>query len=194
MCADDGERRREIERLLVAIRGGDEGAKGPLYELVFQELRRMAGNLLIRERDAYTLQATALVNEAYLKVFVGAPLRAADRAFFFATQARAMRQLLVEHARRRRAAKRPDDRAREPLDYVVETFISSQHVALLDLDAALEELKAAAERVHEVVVLRYFGGLSWKEIAGQLDVSVSTVEKDWQAGRAWLYARLRSEA
>lgn len=193
MGLDEDERRREIERLLAAIREGDEGAQGPLYELVFAELRRMAGNLLVRERDGHTLQPTALVNEAYLKVFVGAPLRAWGRAFFFAAQARAMRQLLVEHARRRNADKRPDGKQRAALDDILETFESTQHVALLDLDEALEQLKIVKQRAHDVIVLRFFGGLSWKEIAEQLDVSVSSVEKDWQAGRAWLYALLRSE-
>ncbi len=186
------ERREKVEVLLAEIRGGSEQARQALFTLVYDDLRRMAGNLLVRERDEHTLQPTALVHEAYLKIFVGTPLKAWDRAYFFAAQARAMRQLLVEHARRRNALKRPDHRRRVPLDDILDAFESTQHVAVLDLEESLEVLRAANERHYEVVVLRFFGGLGWKEIAEHLEVSVSTVEKDWQGCRAWLYTRLRS--
>lgn len=186
------ERRAEIEALLIEIRNGGAQARDALLSLVYRDLRRMAENLLFHERAGHTLQPTALVHEAYLKIFVGAPLAVSDRAYFFAAMARAMRQLLVEHARKRHALKRPDPRRRVPLDDVLDAFESAQRVALLDLEQALETLKRASERQYEVVMLRFFGGLDWKEIADHLDVSVSTVEKDWQACRAWLYMRLRS--
>jgi RNA polymerase sigma factor (TIGR02999 family) len=186
-----GERQERIEQLLAEIRGGSESARESLFALVYEDLRKMAGNLLVRERDGHTLQPTALVHEAYMRIFVGAPLGVWDRAYFFAAQARAMRQLLVEHARRRNAAKRPDHRERVPLDDILDAFESTQRVAILDLEQSLEMLKEANERHYEVVVLRFFGGLGWKEIAEYVGTSVSTVEKDWQACRAWLYTRLR---
>jgi RNA polymerase sigma factor (TIGR02999 family) len=189
----DKDRRGEIEALLEACRQGDAQACEALFKRVYDDLRRMAGNLMVHERDNHTLQPTALVHEAYLKVFVGQPLRSADRAYFFAAQARAMRQLLVEHARRRNAMKRPDHRDRVPLDDILEHFEITHRVAMHDLDKALKKLQAMSERQHQVVVLRFFGGLGWKEIAELVDTSVSTVEKDWQAGRAWLRMQLRSE-
>jgi RNA polymerase sigma factor (TIGR02999 family) len=189
-----GQQQGEIERLLAEIRDGDETARDSLYRLVYDDLRRMAGNLRVAERTAHTLQPTALVHEAYFKIFVGAPLGVWDRAYFFAAQARAMRQVLVEHARRRNAAKRPPRGGRVPLDDILDAVEkSTQGVSILDLERLLQTLKALNERQYEVVVLRFYGGLSWKEIATHIETSVSTVEKDWQACRAWLYIRLRSD-
>jgi RNA polymerase sigma factor (TIGR02999 family) len=187
----DAEARQNIEELLAEIRGGNEQARRSLLTLVYADLRKIAGDLFVGERDAHTLQPTALVHEAYLKIFVGAPLGVWDRAYFFAASARAMRQLLIDYARKRNALKRPDHLQRAPLDDVLDAFESTHHVSIFDLDHALEELKAANERHYEVVVLRFFGGLGWKEIAQNVGASVSTVEKDWQACRAWLYRRLR---
>jgi RNA polymerase sigma-70 factor (ECF subfamily) len=187
-----GEPQERIEQLLAQIRDGDEQARQSLFALVYADLRKMAGNLMVRERSAHTLQPTALVHEAYLKLFVGKPLSVWDRAYFFAAQARAMRQLLVEHARKRNALKRPDNRERVPLDGILDAFESTQHVAMLDLEESLQTLKGLNERHYQVVVLRFFGGLGWKEIAEYVETSVSTVEKDWQASRAWLFAELRS--
>ena len=101
-----------------------------------------------------------------------------------------MKQLLIEHARRRNAEKRPDPRKRVLLDDMADAFESSEKVALLDLDTALDELRQRSDRQYEVVILRYFVGLSWEDIARDLGVSVSTAEKDWQAARAWLRVRL----
>ncbi len=185
------ERRERIEGLLERIKGGDDGAKEALYELVYDDLRRVAAGLMARERAAHTLHPTALVHQAYLKLFVGKPLAIPDRAYFFAAQARAMRQVLVDHARRRRADKRPDHRPRTTIDHVLGAFEATQKIALLDMDTALQELAGISERQYEVVRLRFFGRLRWGEIATYLGTSVSTVEKDWQAARAWLYGRLR---
>ncbi|MDF1561442.1 MAG: ECF-type sigma factor [Deltaproteobacteria bacterium] len=187
----ESSRRGEIERLLAAIRGGDQKAKGELFALVSDELKRMAGNLMRREREGHTLQPTALVHEAYLRVFVKAPLPVIDRAYFFATQARAMRQILIDHARKRAAGKRPDARDRVPFDGVLQALESSLRFSVFDLAEAMDTLKALSPRQHEVVTLRFFGGLKWSEIAEALEVSVSSCEEDWQVARAWLHRQLK---
>jgi len=189
----DETQRSRIGRLLAEVQGGSEQARAELFEEVYGDLRTMAGILMVRERGDHTLQPTALVHEAYLRIFIGTPLKSSDRPYFFSAAARAMRRVLVEHARRRHADKRPDGRRREPLDDIHHTVESTQGVGILDLDQALLELEEVNPRQHDVVVLRFFGGLGWKEIAVVLKVSVSTVEKDWQAARAWLYGRLRSD-
>ncbi|MBW2524879.1 MAG: sigma-70 family RNA polymerase sigma factor [Deltaproteobacteria bacterium] len=188
------ERRTEIEQLLSRVRKGDDRARDELFDRVHAELRRMAAGLMGRERPNHTLQPTALVHEAFLRIFVGKPLASADRRYFFASMARAMRQLLVEHARKRKAGKRGGGREHESLGRVVDALESTLQVELLDLDEALEELRAQSERQHSVVTLRFFAGMKWTEIAELLDIAVTTAEKDWQAARAWLFGRLREEA
>jgi RNA polymerase sigma-70 factor (ECF subfamily) len=188
------EHKTEIEQLLPKVRDGDEGARDALFDLVHAELRLMAAGLMGRERPNHTLQPTALVHEAFLRIFVGKPLASADRPYFFAAMARAMRQLLVEHARRHKAGKRGGGREHESLSRVVEAVESTLQVQLLDLDDALEELRLRSERQHSVVTLRFFGGMQWAEIAELLGIAVTTAEKDWQAARAWLFGHLREEA
>ena len=181
----------EITLLLEEIAGGSEAAKEQLIALVYDPLRRMAGAMMRPERSDHTLQPPDLVHDAYLKLFVGKPLQAHNRAYFFGAAANAMRQILIDHARKRRV--RPEDK-RAPvtlLDGILDSVKITCRVDMLDLDRALEELKRMHARQCEVVTLRYFGGLQWSEIATCLNVSTSTVEKDWQAARAWLYRNLK---
>lgn len=189
-----GEHKTEVELLLRQVRDGDEHARNALFDLVHAQLRLMAAGMMWRERPDHTLQPTALVNEAYLRVFAGKPLPSADRPYFFASMARAMRQLLVEHARRHKAGKRGAGREHESLSRVVDVVESTLQVELVDLDDALEELRLLSDRQHAVVSLRFFGGMQWNEIAEHLGIAVTTAEKDWQAARAWLFGRLREEA
>jgi RNA polymerase sigma-70 factor (ECF subfamily) len=178
-----------ITLLLGEIAVGIEAAKEQLVALVYDKLHRMAGAIMQGDRINHTLQPTALVHEAYFKLFVGKPLPAVNRAYFFGAAATAMRQILIDYARKRSA--HPEGKRVEFLEGVLDTIKSTCRLNMLDLDCALEELKGMHARQGEVVVLRFFGGLQWNEIATCLNVSTSTVEKDWQAARAWLYRSLK---
>lgn len=181
----------EITLLLGKIAAGNEAAKEQLIALVYDKLRKMAGAMMPRERSNHTLQPTALVHEAYFKLFVGKPLQAHNRAYFFGAAANAMRQILIDYARK--IAARPEGKRVPLLDEILDSVKITCRVEILDLNKALEELKRMHERQCEVVTLRFFGGLQWSEIATCLDVSMSTVEKDWQAARAWLYRSLKGQ-
>jgi RNA polymerase sigma factor (TIGR02999 family) len=179
----------EVTRLLAEIQAGSAGAKGRLVDLVYGELRRMASGLA-RGEAAGSLPPTALVHEAFLRLEAGDAFgRAPNRRYLFAAAAQAMRRALVDHARERRAAKRGDGRRRVPLDDVLDYF-EEQHLDVLALDEALDELKAQDERQWLVVVLRFFGGFSVEEVAEVLELSVSTVEGDFRLARAWLRRKL----
>jgi RNA polymerase sigma factor (TIGR02999 family) len=179
----------EITRLVRESMGGDPRAQDALVKKAYTELKQMARNLFIRERTSHTLQPTALVHEAYIRIFKTGGLKAPSRAYFFAAVATAMRRILIEHARQRAGKQEGRD---EFWNRVVRELEETQNVGYIDLHEALEELKETAPRQHDVVVLRFYGGLKWKEIDEVLgDVSLSTVEKDWQAARAWLRRRLK---
>lgn len=183
------EPRGEITLILAEIAAGSEAAKERLIALVYDQLHKIARALMRRERSHHTLQPTGLVHEAYFKLFVGRPLQAPNRAYFFGAAAKAMRQVLIDYARRISA--RPEGQREPLLDDILDSIQSASRIDVLDLDRALEELKLMHERQWEVATLRFFGGLQWSEIATCLDVSTSTVEKDWQAARAWLYRSLK---
>jgi RNA polymerase sigma factor (TIGR02999 family) len=190
----EADRQREVTTLLAEIRAGSPGARDQLVALVYDELRRLGGDLLRRERPGHTLQPTALVHEAVLRLFRPDALSAAQgRAQFLAAAARAMRQVLVDHARRRAADKRGGDRERLPLDDVLDHF-AEQHLDLLAIHEALTRLAGLHERQSQVVELRFFGGYTVEEIAGQLAVSVSTVESDFRKATAFLRGRLSEGA
>lgn len=186
-----GKSEGDITLLLAEITAGSETAKEKLFALVYDKLHRMANALMPRERFNHTLQPTGLVHEAYFKLFVGKPLEARGRAYFFGAAANAMRQVLIDYARR--IAARPEGKRVPLLDGILETVKSAHRVDILDLNRALEELKQLHKRQWEVVNLRFYGGLQWGEIATCLEVSTSTVEKDWQAARAWLFGTLRGK-
>lgn len=160
-----------------------------LWPVVYQELRRLAGRYLQRERPGHTLQATALVHEAYLRLLREPNTAWQNRAHFCAIAAGAMRQILVEHARARHAQKRGGHAARITLD---EALVATPPGSL-DVEAlhdALEELAGLDARQARLVELRFFGGLSIEEAAGELDVSPATAKRDWTVARAWLRRRL----
>jgi RNA polymerase sigma factor (TIGR02999 family) len=176
-----------VTALLRAWNAGDEEAGRRLIPLVYGELRRRAGGYLRRERPGHTLQPTALVHEAYLRL-VGLQGQWRSRSQFFGVASNLMRRILVDHARRRRAAKR--DAIRVTLNEAAEPAVERE-VDLVRLDEALSELSALDARQARVVELRYFGGLTLDEAAQLLGVSIATVKRDWTLARAWLFDRLR---
>jgi RNA polymerase sigma factor (TIGR02999 family) len=180
----------ELNDLLHRAGAGDESAVEQLFERVYDELKGVARYCLRQERSGHTWQTTDLVNEAAVKLLQSDAL-AHDRAYFFAAVSRAMRQLLVDHARKKAAAKRP--RQRVPLDDVLNFLTKDQSIDLLALDDALERLASLDRRKHDVVQLHFFGGRTLKEIAQMLGVGLRTVEKDWQFAKAWLRTSLDSE-
>jgi RNA polymerase sigma factor (TIGR02999 family) len=182
--------RPEVTPLLDAIRGGNLDARNQLVHLVYDELRRVAGGLMQRERAGHTLQPTDLVNEVFLRLLHADDLaRAQDRAHFFAAAARAMRNILVDHARRRATEKRGGGQEFVPLDEALDYF-ASQKLDVLAVHEALEQLAALHERQSQIVELRFFGGYTVEEVAELLEVSVSTVEGDFRKATAFLHSQL----
>ncbi len=183
----------EVTRLLHGVRAGDAAALDRVYELVYSELRRIAAARLRAERDGHTLQPTALVNEAYLKLAASPGADLQDRPHFLAVAARAMRQVLVDHARRRDAAKRGAGVAPATLTGSGQPAAEPSGLdsdELLALDTALDRLNALDPRLRQVVELRFFGGLTDTEIGDVLGVTRRTVQRDWARARAWLYGQL----
>lgn len=175
-------------QLLQRMRGGDDGAAGELLPLVQTELHRLAERAMAGQRRDHTLQPTALVNEAWIRL-VGAQGDVHDREHFLALAASAMRSVLVDHVRRRSASKRPGGAEKSSLDEVV-IAVEERAFDLLALDEALGELAEADARLARIVELHFFGGLEHRQIAALQEVSVRTVERDWSAARAWLRQRL----
>jgi RNA polymerase sigma factor (TIGR02999 family) len=180
-----------VTQILSRITGGDPSAAEQLLPLVYDELRSLAARKLAREKPGQTLQATALVHEAYLRLTQGDPAwQWSDRRHFFATAAEAMRRILVETARRKQTEIRGGGRAQLPL---IETDLISNATPaeILALDEALSRLAAADATVAELVKLRMFAGLSMTEVAKALDISRATAYRHWKFARAWLRAELR---
>lgn len=183
-----------VSQLLAQLRRGDAAAFDALFPLVYVELRRAADVLLNREGLAHTLQPTALVHEVYLKLARGAAPSATDKAHFVGIAARAMRQILVDHARRRNAAKRGQGEAFVTLgDHADAAAPGADADTMLALDDALAELATLDDRLAKVVELRFFGGLTEEETALTLGVTSRTVQRDWVKARAWLHARVARE-
>ena len=173
----------EVTQLLAAARGGDRGALDRIIPLVYDDLRRMAGRELRRELGERTLHATGLVHELWLKLAAGAPVDAQSRTHFMAIAARAMRQVLVDQARRRHAAKRGGDWHPTTLgDGDAAVDVDAEE--MLALDDALDRLE---ERQRTIVELRFFGGVEEREIAEMLQISERTVRREWTKARAHLY-------
>jgi len=192
MPSADAETRTTVTRLLHAVRDGDPSAFDRLMPLVYEELRRVAGRQLRCERSSAAPRTTALVHELYLKLVDQTQVDWQGRAHFFTIAARAMRQILVDHARRRNAKKRGGDWDRVPL---AERLLAddTKREDLLALDDALDRLDAVDERLRAVVECRFFVGMTENEIAEVLDVSARTVQRDWVKARAWLYSELYPE-
>jgi RNA polymerase sigma-70 factor, ECF subfamily len=178
----------EVTRLLNAMQGGQRDAEASLMDLVYNELRRLASSYLRRERPDHTLQATALVHEAYLKL-TDQNATWQNRAHFFGVAAQVMRRILVDHARAFQAEKRGGGQAKISLDEAL-LLSSAESRELLDLNDALTELAAFDPRLARVVELRFFAGLTVQEAAEVLDCATRTVNRDWRTAQAWLRRRL----
>jgi RNA polymerase sigma-70 factor (ECF subfamily) len=177
-----------ISHLLQQWAGGDLQAREDLVPLVYQELRKRAAAYLRRERRDHTLQPTALVNEAYLRLMRQNRVTWINRAQFFGVAAQAMRRILVDHAREREAAKRPGG-IRMTLDEGLAS-VPPIDCELLMLDSVLQELAVIDERQARIVEMKYFGGLSEEEVAAILSLSRATITREWRSARGWLYRRL----
>ena len=186
---------QHITVYLQRMRGGDPRAAGELLPLVYEELRAMAGQMMRAERPGHTLQPTALVHEAWLKIDRAADggIDVRDRQHFLAVAATAMRQVLVNHARDRRAQKRGGDAVRVPLDEHLD-MLENRAGNLVELDDVLQQFAHAHPRPAQVVELRVFGGLTIEEAARVLGVADSTISEDWRFARVWLARRLPGRA
>jgi len=181
----------DVTGLLVAWGQGDPAADSRLMAVVYEDLRRVARRRLRSERADHSLAPTALVHEAYLRLVDLRRVRWQNRAQFFAIAARVMRQILVDHARAHAAAKRGGPGFKVPLrDDLGAT--APRDVDLLDLDAALGKLATIDPRLDDLVVLRFFGGLTVEEAADALGLSPATIKRDWTRARAWLFRELRA--
>ena len=182
---------KDITELLQAWAGGDAGALEELLPLVYADLRRRAGAYMRRERLNHTLEPTALVHEAYLKLVDQRRAAWQNRSQFFGVASQMMRRILVDRARARRMAKRSGRWARVTLDDGERASASPITVDVLDLDAALTRLAVFDSRKCQLAELRFFGGLSLEEAGEALGISMKTAERDWQTARAWLLKELR---
>ncbi len=182
-----------VTDLLVRWRGGDDGALESLIPLVYSELRSLAHHYLRQERPDHTLQSTALVHEAYVRLVGQEPPTLQNRSHFFGVAARLMREILVEYARSQRAAKRGGGVPALALDEIGDVA-QRVEVDLLLLDDALTELARFDERQSRIVELRYFSGLSIDETSEVLGISSTTVSREWTTARAWLYRQIARSA
>ena len=182
----------DVTALLHAWTAGDRAARDQLMDVVYQELRHRAAGQLRRERRGHTLQPTALVHEAYVRLVDQRRMEWQNRGQFFGVACQMMRRILVDHARAHRMAKRSGQWARVTLDEALRAT-PAVDVDVLDLDAALTRLAAFDPRKSQLAELRFFGGLSLEEAAEAVGISRATAERDWQAARAWLLKELRGE-
>ena len=187
----------DLTGMLIEWRQGDRAALDRLTPIVYDEIRRIAHRYVQREREGHTLQTTALINEAYLRLAGSETVDWQSRSHFFAVTAQVMRHILIDHARRRRYVKHGGEVQHIPFDLAMtEAVQMSQPRAaeLIALDDALAELAKLDPRKSRVVELRYFGGLSLEETAEVLEISAMTVRRDWRAAKAWLYKAVNGES
>ena len=177
--------------LLRDWRSGDRAALDELMPLIYGELHKLAASYLRSERPGHTLRSTDLISEAYLRLLGGAPPELSDRTHFFGIAARTMRQILVDHARKRSAGKR--GAGERPITLDDQVALASRPDQLVALDAALEAFEAVDERKARVVELHYFGGMTQEEIATLLAIHINTVARDLRLAEAWLNRRLRED-
>lgn len=181
----------EVTLLLKAINDGHQNAPEQLLPLVYEELRKLAHSYLHNERPNHTLQATALVHEAYIRLVDWENVSWQNRAHFFAVAAQVMRKILVDYARQRKAQKRDGGQKLE-LDNAV-SFSAQREIDLIVLDEALETLAEFDAMQVKIVELRFFGGLTIEETAHALNVSPATVKREWTLAKAWLYKTIKNE-
>jgi len=183
----------DLTLLLNRMREGDREAAAQAVGLVYGELHRIASREMRREREGHTLQTTALVNEAYLRLAGSQSLEVQNRGHFFAIASQQMRRILVDHARSANALRRGGGAAKVDLDSVI-LGDGGESVDVLLLDESLEELQRVDPRAAQVVELRYFGGYTDKEVVEALGVSLATVRRDWEFARSWLFDRMDGES
>lgn len=183
---------QEVTRLLIQLTDGNRAVLDQLLPLIYGELRSLAANYLRRERSGHTLQPTALVHEAYLRLIDQTQVRWQNRAHFFGVAAQMMRRILVDHARGHAAEKRGGEVQKITLDDNID--VSGERAAeLVALDDALTELARIDEQKSRIVELRYFGGLSVEETAEVLGVSAPTVKRQWRMAKAWLFGEIQKQ-
>ncbi len=178
----------EVTRILKRWSKGEQGARDQVIESVYTELKRVARSQLAGERANHTLQPTALVNEAYLKLLGVEKIQVNDRVHFIAVAARMMRQILIDSGRRRQAGKRNNDVP--PSLMFGTTTGQTEAIDLMSLDDALQKLEAIHPEQARVVEMRYFGGLTIEETAAAMDISTSTAKRHWRVAKAWLFLQL----
>ncbi len=178
-----------VTQLLAEASSGDQVAVDALFESVYNELRRLAKDHLRDERPNHTLQATALVHEAYLRLVGGQQIEWQNRAQFFSIAAQVMRHILVDHARKYAAGKRGGGERKLSLDEAI-SFAEERDINLIALDDVLKTLASLDEEQSKIVELRFFGGLSIKEIAETLQISETTVSRKWSTAKLWLHNEL----
>jgi RNA polymerase sigma factor (TIGR02999 family) len=184
------ETKEETTLLLNRVQSGSEEACNKLFDLVYTELKRLAYSKLQKEQDDITLTETALVHEVYLKMIDQTKIKVKDKNHFLAIGARCMRQILVDHARKKKAEKRGGDQKDVTyIDQLLKTYQESENV--IDLDHKLNELAQLDERMADVVTLRFFGQMTVEATADALNVSKRTVKRDWAKARGWLYKELK---
>lgn len=189
MSAD---RTHEISQILRSWSDGDRQSRDELIASVYEELHKIASRYLRHERSDHTLQPTALVHEAYLKIVDISHITWQDRAHFFAVASNVMRQILVDHARAREAEKRGGEFRRIALEDAISFSNDKTDVDLLALDDALEQLSTFDDQQSRIVELRFFGGLTIEETAEVLGISPATVKREWTLARSWLYRKMNS--
>jgi RNA polymerase sigma-70 factor, ECF subfamily len=189
--ANQPTKKQEITRLLVRLKDGDEQSMQHLFDLVYDHLRLIARNQLLRENGDHTLSKTDLVHEAFFKLVAVSNTDWQDRGHFYAIAAKAMRQILTDHARKKLADKRGNNPLKLSLD---ERFINIYRQAgeLISIDEALTDLYTEYERLGKIVELRFYAGLSMEEIGKSLGVSTRTVNRDWVKAKAWLHQYLQA--
>ena len=183
----------QITELLLAWRAGDQRALEALTPLVYQQLHRLAEKYMLGERPNHTLQATALVHEAYVRLVDASQMQWQNRAHFFAVSAQVMRHILVDFARSRKNLKRGGEFKHVSLDEALVIAGGNEDTDIVALDLALRNLAAVDERKSQVVELRFFGGLSIEETAAVLKVSVDTVMRDWRLAKLWLLREMEEQ-
>jgi RNA polymerase sigma factor (TIGR02999 family) len=180
-----------ITQLLAHVQNGDREAERQLMEAVYEELHRLAAGYMRRERPDHTLQASALVNEAYVRLIGNGPVSWESRAHFFVTAAQTMRRVLIDHARRHVAEKRGGAGVRIDLNENIAAVENTESGRMLDLDRALTRLASLDARQARVVELRFFAGLTVEQTAEVMAISEKTVKRDWAVARAWLEGEIR---
>lgn len=181
----------DTTELLLRLGEGEQGVYDQLYPIVYEELRRLAYGQMVRQTKDHTLSKTELVHEAYLKMINQSEVNYNDKSHFLAVASRCMRQILIDYARKKQAKKRGGKE--KDLTYIDELYNNQNRKAqeLIKIDAALDNLAEINERYSKVVEMRFFGEMTIRETAEALDVSESTVERDWVKARGWLYKELK---